>query len=63
MVGNNLSKILGEKRIPMSKVFEDTGIARSTLHALYHEESKGIRFDTLEALCIYLGISVKDFWK
>lgn len=60
MIASNLSTILGEKRIKISKVIKDTKISRPTLTALYYNNSKGINFDTLNTLCNYLQVSVND---
>lgn len=60
MVKNNLSKILGERRITLTQVFENTGISRSTLGQIYNEKSKMIRHETIDTLCNYLQISVGE---
>ncbi|MHB0741649.1 helix-turn-helix domain-containing protein [Peptostreptococcus sp.] len=60
MIKNNLSKILGERLLSISKVSQDTGIARSTLTGIYYRKSKGIQYDTLNTLCEYLGCGVSE---
>lgn len=60
MIMSNLSTILGQKKIKISKVIKDTKISRPTLTALYYNHSKGINFDTLNTLCNYLQVSVSD---
>ena len=57
MIHCNLSVLLAERRIRISKVAADTGISRTTLTALAQNDSKGIQLNTLNTLCIYLGIS------
>lgn len=57
---NNFSKILGERRLKISKISSDTGITRGTLTNLYYNRSKQISFDVLNKLCIYLGCSIGD---
>lgn len=57
---NNLSKILGSRLIPISKVQEDTGISRSTLTKLYYRRSKNIELETLRKLCDYLQVSLSE---
>ena len=34
---NNLSMIMGRKRVTATKLSEDTGVSRTTIHELYHE--------------------------
>lgn len=57
---NNFSKILGERRLKISKISSDTGIARGTLTNLYYNRSKRISFDVLNKLCSYLECSIED---
>ena len=56
----NLSRILGEKRLKISNVVEDTGINRGTITRMYHETAQRIELDVLDALCCYLECSVTD---
>lgn len=59
---NNLSTILGSKRISVSKLQEGTGISRTTLHRLYHEKSKNPDSKTVMAICKYLNVTPNEFW-
>lgn len=56
----NLSKLLGERKLRASEVERKTGINKNTLSSLYNENVSGIKFDTLEKLCEFLGCSVGD---
>jgi len=56
----HLSKILGEKKLRAAEVARETGINKNTLSALYNESVNGVRFETLEKLCKYLGCTVGD---
>lgn len=53
----NLSVLLAERRLSISKVSEDTHISRTTLTALAGHGAKGMQFDTLNTLCQYLKIT------
>ena len=53
----NLSVLLAERRLTLSKVSEDTRLSRTTLTALAGGGAKGIQFDTLNTLCQYLKIT------
>lgn len=59
-MNNEFSTILGARLLSISKVHEDTGIARSTLINLYYRRSKNVKFDTLRKLCDYLQIPLSD---
>lgn len=58
MILCNLSVLLAERRLRISKVALDTGISRTTLTALSRNSGKGIQFDTANQLCIYLGVDL-----
>ena len=53
----NLSVLLAERRLTLSKVAQDTGLSRTTLTALTGRSAKGIQFDTLDRLCQYLKVT------
>lgn len=54
MLKSNLSVLLAERNLKITKVSNDTGISRTTLTALCYGAAKGVQFDTLNTLCIYL---------
>ncbi len=56
----NLSRILGEKRIKMSELAEEAGLAKNTVLSLYHERAKGITFEVLDKICITLDCQPGD---
>ena len=58
MIRSNLSVILAENDLKITKVAHDTGISRTTLTALSQNDCKGVQFDTLNTLCTYLHIPV-----
>ena len=53
----NLSVLLAERHLTLSKVSQDTRISRTTLTALAGRSAKGIQFDTLNTLCQYLKVT------
>lgn len=57
MVRCNLSVLLAERNLKITKVCNDTGISRTTLTYLANNYSKGIQYDTLNTLCSYLKVS------
>ena len=60
MVRCNLSVLLAERNIKITKVSKDTGISRTTLTYLANNYSKGIQYDTLNTLCNYLHVKPED---
>ncbi|ACV64367.1 transcriptional regulator, XRE family [Desulfofarcimen acetoxidans DSM 771] len=62
-IKSNLSRILGERRIKMSELAKDAGIAKNTALALYHERAKGITFDVLEKICLALNCQPGDLFE
>ena len=58
----NLSVLLAERRLTLSRVSEDTRISRTTLTALTAGHAKGVQFDTLNTLCQYLNVAPGDLF-
>ena len=56
----NLSVLLAERRLTLTKVAQDTGLSRTTLTALTTRSAKGIQFDTLNRLCAALNCQPGD---
>lgn len=59
---NNLSMYMGKYRITATKLSEETGVARSTIHELYHEKQTNPNVNNVKKLCDYLGITLNDFF-
>ena len=55
-----LSTILGEKRLKMSEVVRETGLAKGTVHALYHDRVTKVDYRVLDKLCAFLDCEVGD---
>jgi DNA-binding Xre family transcriptional regulator len=62
MIKHNLKVILAENNIRISKLANDTGIARTTISALCENHSKGIQLDTMDKLCRYLKVTPADLF-
>ncbi|HGX1670112.1 helix-turn-helix domain-containing protein [Listeria seeligeri] len=63
MIHNNLSVLLAERNIKITRVAKDTGISRSTITAIAQNDSKMIQMETIDTLCRYLNISPQDFFE
>lgn len=60
MIKNNLSEILGKKRMKMSELAEMAGLNKNTVLNLYHEKSTRIEFQVLDKLCMALNCQPGD---
>ncbi len=63
MIRCRLSAILGERRIKLSELCAQAGIAKNTALALYHERAKGVSFNVLDKICAALDIEPGDLLK
>lgn len=60
MIKCNLSTILGSKRMTRTKLLRESGISLTSLKPFYDDTWKGIRRETLDALCKALDCDVGD---
>ncbi len=63
MLKNNLSRIMGEKRIRIAELSRLSGISQQAIIALYYEKTKSVKFKTIENLCGALEISVGELFE
>lgn len=59
-MNNNLSKIMGERRISTAKIARETKISRTTLRSIYYEEADNVNLSTLKKICDYLCCPLSD---
>ncbi|MBS0952669.1 helix-turn-helix transcriptional regulator [Lactiplantibacillus plantarum] len=57
---NNLSGLLGQRLISISKLHDATGISRSTLVSLYYKRASNVNTGTLKKICDYLQIPLSE---
>lgn len=62
MIKTNFAVLMAERGLKIADVYEDTGISKTTLMALSDNTGKGVQFDTVDKLCNYLDIELKDFF-
>ena len=60
MIKCRLSRLLGERRMPISELKRRTDLSYVTLHSLYHEKTAGVTFDTVDKICESLGCNTGD---
>lgn len=63
MIICNLAVLLAQRQLKITRVSNDTGISRTTLTALNQNESKGVQFETINALCQYLKVNPSNFFQ
>ena len=63
MIVNNLSTILGKKRITKAELSRMIGIRYETIHRIYHDKTKGIDFNTLDKLCWALQCTPSEIFE
>lgn len=63
MIKNNLSRLMGEKRINITQLSKISTISRTTLTSLYFNRTGGIKFDTLDKICKSLNCDVSDMFE
>lgn len=62
MIVNNLSTIMGKKRIKIAILYKWTGIS-STLTQLYYDKTTMIKLDTIDKLCSALDITPGELFE
>lgn len=63
MIKNNVSSIMGMKRLSIAETARIAGLRYNTVYKLYHDATKGIDFETLDRLCYALECSISDLLK
>lgn len=62
MIKTNFAVLIAERGLKIADVYESTGISKTTLIALAENTGKGVQFDTVDKLCNFLDIELKDFF-
>lgn len=60
MIENNISTMIGYKKMDIAEVAKISQLAYNTVYNLYYDKTKGIDFDTLNKLCFALDCSISD---
>ncbi len=60
MIESKLSRVMGDRRVNMLELSRATGIGRSTIFRLYHNQSQQIDLGVLDKLCDYLDCDIAD---
>ena len=60
MIKNNLSMLMGKKRIKICELARLTGLNYNTILNVYYEKTKGIEYDTLNKICWALECNTQE---
>ncbi|MGE5443636.1 MAG: helix-turn-helix domain-containing protein, partial [Ignavibacteriales bacterium] len=63
MVKCNLSTILGQKRMTRRELIRKSDISYTSLKPFYDDTWKGVKRDTIDALCKALDVGVGDLFE
>lgn len=63
MVKCNLSTILGTKRMTRTELSGKSGLSLTSIKPFYDDTWKGVRRDTLDAICKALGVGIGDLFE
>ncbi|PTE66831.1 XRE family transcriptional regulator [Staphylococcus devriesei] len=59
---NNLSMLMGKKRVSALKLSRETGVSRTAIYGLYHEKTNNPDIKNLIKLCNYFEITLDEFF-
>ncbi|TDM23480.1 helix-turn-helix domain-containing protein [Macrococcoides canis] len=62
MLKSNLSVLMAERGMKIADLHEKTNISKTTLMALADNTGKGVQFDTVDKLCVFFGVTPKEFF-
>lgn len=62
MLRNNLAKLMIDRGISATQLFNDTGIARSTISKISNNNTDKISLQTIDKICNYLEVAPEDFF-
>ncbi len=56
MIKSNLAVLMAERDLRIVDVWKKTGISKVTLYGLYHNNTGGVQWETLDKLCAFLNV-------
>ncbi len=62
MILNNISTLIGKKRMTKSETAKLAGLDYNTVDNLYRDKTKGIEFETMNKLCFALDCKTGDLF-
>ena len=62
MLRNNLAKLMIDRGVTATQLFNDTGIARSTISKISNNNTDKISLQTIDKICNYLEVYPSEFF-
>lgn len=63
MIKCHLSRLMGEHKLKISDLSNETGVNRGTLTRLYQESAVRVDLDVINALCKHFNCQVQDLFE
>ena len=63
MIKNNISTIMGYRRLQIADVAKIAHLKYTTVANLYYDKTKGIDFETMNKLCFALECTPNDLFR
>lgn len=63
MIKNNLSEMMGRKRLKITQLAVLAGVNKNTVLNLYHDASTRIEFQVMDKLCVALNCQPGDLFE
>lgn len=63
MIVNNLSKIMGIKRMKPAELQKLTGLSKDTIYKLYYDKKRTVKLDTINRLCFALNCNTQELFE
>ena len=63
MIKNNLSRLLGERRMKMTELCKLTGLSKNTVFRIYHDKVSNFSLESVDKICNALNCNVQDIFE
>ncbi len=60
MLKNNISTIIGKRKMNIAETAKIAGLGYNTVYNLYYDKTSGIDFATIDKLCLALDCTPND---
>ncbi|MHD0383185.1 helix-turn-helix domain-containing protein [Staphylococcus simulans] len=57
---NNLSTLMGAKKVKISELSKETGISQTTIRGLYYERTNKVEMRTILKICEYFKVTPNE---
>jgi len=62
-IKNYLPAILGDKKMSIRELSEETGITYTMIRDLYHGQRQSVKWETIDKVCEVLDVDVGDLFR